>query len=142
MRSYQAVPVYAVIAVASLLGACAVPSPVATTTSTTCDTKRLDPGAGSGVVFDVIRDDLIYPRESCLARREGTVVARFTLLRNGQVEDVEIEKSSGDPLMDKEVVRALRDLKARGKTMAWPAGVASSAPKAIGHVTVNFKLGR
>jgi len=141
MRSYKAVAVHAVIAIASVLSACAVPSPVATTSSSTCDTKRLDPGAGSGVVFDVIRDDLIYPRESCLAHREGTVVARFTLLRNGQVEDVQIEKSSGDPLMDKEVVRALQGLKARGKTMAWPAGIAS-APKAIGHVTVNFKLGR
>jgi TonB family protein len=93
---------------------------------------------GSGVLV-AIRDDLIYPCESCLAGREGAVVARYTLLRNGDVEDVRVQKSSGDPLLDREVVRALESLSAHGKKVAWP----SSEPekqRTVREVAVHFVL--
>src|SRR5687768_15909574 len=88
------------VALSLLLGGCATPVP--------CTNLRVMPwSGGGGVTFAAMADDLIYPLESCLAGREGVVVARFEQLQNGLVENVRIRKSSGDPLMDQEVVRAL-----------------------------------
>ena len=123
-----------VTATALAMGGCA-----SVQTHSACRSWTMGPTGGSGGVLAAIREDLIYPRESCLAGREGTVVARYTLLRNGDVEDVQIQKSSGDPLLDREVVRALESLRARGKKVAWPSSVPDN-PRTVGEVSVQFVL--
>ena len=134
MKSVIRLFVHAMVSSAVVLAGCAsVPDDV------TCINRRVGAGAGTGVTFDAIGDDLLYPRESCIAGREGTVVAKYTLLRNGEVEGVRIYKSSGDPLLDREVVRALESLKSRGKKVAWPSSVPDQ-PRALGEVSVRFSL--
>jgi periplasmic protein TonB len=41
-----------------------------------------------------------YPRVALLRRQEGTVVVRLLVLKNGEVGDVALVKSSGYPLLD------------------------------------------
>jgi TonB family protein len=119
-------------AVLLLLGGCA-----------TCPPNRLAityPGTHSSTILAAIRDDLYYPRESCLAGREGSVLIRFEHLRSGELENVRVYRSSGDELLDREAVRALEALRKRGKKVFWPPEVQSSKDRVIGEVEFVFRL--
>lgn len=53
-------------------------------------------------------DELIeFPRELALSMDQGEVVVRFTLLRDGRVRDVSVEKSSGYEKFDTQVTSAV-----------------------------------
>lgn len=50
-----------------------------------------------------------YPREAALARQEGTVVVRFVVDRNGNVESAEAIRPCPWPLLNQAAVRAIRE---------------------------------
>lgn len=52
---------------------------------------------------------LFYPWEAKFNGWEGTVVVRFTLLRDGQLKEIDIVKSSGYALLDKAAVSAVKN---------------------------------
>ena len=70
----------------------------------------------------------------------GRFIARFELLQSGHVENVRIQKSSGDTLMDQEVVRALEALRNRGKMVVWPSTVPKDKSRITAEVEVAFWL--
>jgi periplasmic protein TonB len=49
-----------------------------------------------------------YPRRAMMRRQEGTVLVRFTVHRDGRIDDVRIVESSGYPLLDEAVRTMLR----------------------------------
>lgn len=49
-----------------------------------------------------------YPRRARLRREQGVVVLRFAVTRAGAVTDLDIEKSSGHPLLDGEARKMVR----------------------------------
>jgi TonB family protein len=137
-------------ATAWLASACTTPAPApdaaqAATSSKppglrcTHTTVHSEAAPQGNVLYEKIRDELVYPQESCLAGREGTVVARFVLLRNGEIERAWVHKSSGDPLMDREVLHAFEVLRNCHTHIAWPAST-PDAPKIVGELTVPFRL--
>lgn len=74
---------------------------------------------------------LFYSRESIAARLEGEVLVFFILDRNGNVDAARVEESSGQPLLDRDAVAAIRRLK----------GLPADAPRQV-LLPVVFRLER
>ena len=49
-----------------------------------------------------------YPEEAARAGIYGELMLRFTLLRNGRLEDVKLVRSSGSRILDEEAIRAVK----------------------------------
>ena len=50
----------------------------------------------------------------------GTVMMKYTILRNGSVTDIQVEKSSGNLLLDRESQRALTQARLAPLPSAFP----------------------
>jgi protein TonB len=55
-------------------------------------------------VTERVRQFFIYPPAALAVRRTGLVMVHFVVRRNGQIEKLEIGKSSGDPELDKAAI--------------------------------------
>lgn len=49
-----------------------------------------------------------YPQIAVMRGEQGTVHLKFTIVEDGNLEDVQLIKSSGYPVLDEEVIRAVR----------------------------------
>jgi len=54
-----------------------------------------------------VNSKLVYPEDSRMVGSEGTVRLRFIIDRNGEVTDLEVIDSSGDPALDAEAYRVV-----------------------------------
>ncbi|MDM8287644.1 energy transducer TonB, partial [Phocaeicola plebeius] len=55
-----------------------------------------------------ILQNLKYPTISQECKSEGKVVVQFIVTRDGEIEDIEVVESSGDPYLDKEGLRVTK----------------------------------
>lgn len=69
--------------------------------------------------------NLRYPASSKGQNSAGKVVARFIVNSDGNVSDIEIQRSSGDPEWDAEVVRVI------GLMKSWRPGIEKGNPVAV-----------
>jgi periplasmic protein TonB len=90
--------------------------------------------APSAITYGPQPQRVAYPRESLIAREQGTVVLRVLVGADGVVEKVEIEKSSGHARLD----RAARE--AVSKWSFHPAQRSGAAYAAWALVPVTFSL--
>ncbi|MBN2119841.1 MAG: TonB family protein, partial [Candidatus Omnitrophica bacterium] len=60
-------------------------------------------------VYEKVQYNLVYPEKAKEENREGIVKVRFLLKKDGSIEGLEIEESSGCPLLDKAALDAVRD---------------------------------
>jgi TonB family protein len=94
------------------------------------------PGSAAAEVVSLIADDLRYPLKSS---RGGEVVLHLLIVRGGQIEAVRLHKSSGDPLLDQEVLRAVDALRARGTRLKWwPSDLPPEQTRFIGELPIEF----
>lgn len=78
--------------------------------------------------YDDLYDRISYPERARISGIQGTVVVRFIVTVNGQVEDAEILRSVGGGC-DEEALRAIRDSKFRpGLQRGRPVPVRMSMP--------------
>jgi protein TonB len=59
-----------------------------------------------------IRRNWNYPRSSAMRGEQGTVVVQFSILKSGEITDVNVVGSSGYPALDREVRRVLNTIRA------------------------------
>ena len=62
----------------------------------------------AGVIKTKISNNWDYPAEARLSLMEGEVTVLFSLVRDGGMTQIKIEKGSGYDVLDKEVLRAIR----------------------------------
>jgi TonB family protein len=62
----------------------------------------------AGLIKKAIMRNWDYPDQAKLALMEGKVQAVFSLLRNGSMTQITIERGSGHEVLDKEVLRAIK----------------------------------
>lgn len=67
-------------------------------------------------------------------RPEGATIVRFSLTRSGVVRNVEVERGSGSPILDKQALSIVRG----GRYPAWPADAWSGSDEHTFTVTVQF----
>ena len=76
-----------------------------------------------------------YPHECQVKGIQGRVICRFTVAKNGKIEDVHVLRSGGHPLLDREAVRVLRSMP------KWKPGLQRGKPVRVQYtVPVNFRL--
>jgi TonB family protein len=61
----------------------------------------------AGVIKMKIANNWIYPAEARLSLIEGEVIAVFSIVRDGSMTQIKIERGSGYDILDKEVLRAI-----------------------------------
>lgn len=90
---------------------------------------------GEKEMFSYLASNIRYPEEAMKADKQGRVVVRFTVLADGRVADVQIERGV-DPALDKEAVRVVSAMP------AWEPGLDEEGkPVACGYaLPVTFKL--
>ena len=78
---------------------------------------------------------LVYPEACRLAGNEGTCRFKFTIDKTGKMVDIELEETSGYPLLDAEAYRVI------ASAPAWTPGSIHGEPvKVVYHFPVIFKL--
>jgi len=89
-----------------------------------------------GKLRGYIRSITEYPTsgDARRLRPEGASVVRFTLTRDGGVKGVEIERTSGSPILDKQALSIVRS----GQYPAWPADAWPGSGEHLFSVTVQF----
>jgi len=89
------------------------------------------PGGDAGLV-KFIGENLKYPEESRIENKEGKVIVKFRVTRDGSVDNVIIDKGA-DPLLDQEAVRVVNSLPhfKPGKMKGKPVNVWYSIPIAF-----------
>ena len=65
---------------------------------------------------------LVYPERSRAAGSEGTVVLKFTIEKSGELGNITVYESSGDPLLDTEAFRVV------SSSPAWTPGAFHGKP--------------
>jgi len=64
-------------------------------------------------IRDIVRSFLRYPLIAKKMGWEGTVVLKFTIYPNGMLKNIEIEKSSGFEVLDKNAVKVIRSVSSK-----------------------------
>lgn len=82
----------------------------------------------AGVIKIKIWNNWHYPAEARLSLMEGKVLVLFSLVRDGSMTQIKIERSSGYDILDKEVLRAIK------ASVPFP-----SFPESIGVNRLNIK---
>ena len=78
---------------------------------------------------------LVYPEACRLAGNEGTCRFKFTIDKTGKMVDIELEETSGYPLLDAEAYRVI------ASAPAWTPGGSHGVPvKVVYHFPVIFQL--
>ena len=71
------------------------------------DQKPSFQGGGPNTFSQWVTANLVYPHRSKAAGSEGKVRLRFTIEKDGKLDDVSVIESSGDPLLDAEALRVV-----------------------------------
>ena len=83
------------------------------------------------------KKEIRYPEKCKAAGIEGRAIISFVVTRKGKIKDVEIQKSSGNKLLDKEAVRVIK------KMPRWtPGRNKGEAVNVMYTLPVNFKLNK
>jgi len=81
--------------------------PLAVTTQVSANNAADFDLAYYGVLQEHIRRHQTYPGQARSARIQGTVLIQFSLRRDGEILDVWIQKSSGNPILDEEAIETI-----------------------------------
>jgi TonB family protein len=95
--------------------------------------KPVFPG-GEKALFEYIGSNIRYPEAARTARKEGRVIVKFVVLKDGTVADVNVEKGLGQGF-DEEALRVINSMPnwVPGKNNGEPVNVSYTLP-------INFKL--
>ena len=101
------------------------------------DYKKVDKTAKyKGNLRAELSRNLVYPRAALEAQITGTVLLRFTVNKDGSIEDIKVIREI-DPILAREAVRVLQLLK------DWePAEKDGKKVRSVFQLPVNFSLGR
>lgn len=67
------------------------------------------PATYEGELYEVIRNEMRYPKEAISNNIEGNVLLEFTINQNGDAEDIKVKESAHE-LLDKEAMRVARKI--------------------------------
>lgn len=88
-------------------------------------------GRGTIAFTKWVNEHLVYPERSRIAESQGSVRLRLTIEKSGQLSNVSVAESSGDPLLDAEALRVVRS------APAWEPGYVKGKPA---KVTLTFPV--
>lgn len=101
---------------------------------TTYETQPKFPG-GMQALMEYMKNELRYPKKCRKAKIEGRSFVRFTVEKDGKLTEFEIIRSSGNKLLDKEAIRAIR------KMPRWIPATQCNTPVPMKYVLpVRFRL--
>ena len=89
------------------------------------DQKPSFQGGGPNAFSRWVTSQLVYPQASRNNKSEGTVRLRFTIEKDGKLDDVSVLESSGDPLLDAEACRVV------SSSPAWTPGSFRGEPAKV-----------
>ena len=99
-----------------------------------CEQQPEFPG-GMRALMDYLKKEIRYPKKCSASGIEGRAFVRFIVDKNGKIKKVELFKSSGNKLLDKEAVRVIK------KMPRWsPGRNKGEAVNVMFTLPVNFKL--
>ena len=98
------------------------------------ETQPEFPG-GMQALMEYVKNELHYPKKCRKAKIEGRSFVKYTIEEDGRVTDIEISKSCGNKLLDKEAVRVIK------KMPRWMPGTQCGTPVPVKFVLpVRFNL--
>lgn len=90
---------------------------------------------GQRELFKYLSQTVQYPKDCQRYGIQGKVVCSFVVAKNGKIEDVEVLKSGGHPLLDREAVRVIRSMP------QWIPGTKRGEPVRVRYtLPISFKL--
>ena len=90
---------------------------------------------GQKALFAFLGENTHYPKESEKNKEEGRAIVKFIIDKDGTVTDVEIARSSGYELLDKEAVRVVSSMP------KWkPGSISGEFVRVQFTLPVNFRL--
>ncbi len=99
-----------------------------------CEQQPEFPG-GMRALMDYLKKEIRYPKKCSASGREGRAFVRFIVDKNGKIKKVEIFKSSGNQLLDKEAIRVVK------KMPRWNPGTIYNKPERMAvTMPVEFRL--
>ena len=101
-----------------------------------CEQQPEFPG-GMRALMDYLKKEIRYPKKCSASGIEGRAFVRFIIDKNGKIKKVELFKSSGNQLLDKEAIRVVK------KMPRWnPGNNKGEAVNVMFTMPVNFKLNK
>ena len=101
-----------------------------------CEQQPEFPG-GMRALMDYLKKEIRYPKKCSASGIEGRAFVRFIVDKNGKIKKVELFKSSGNQLLDKEAIRVVK------KMPRWnPGKNKGEAVNVMFTLPVNFKLNK
>lgn len=94
-----------------------------------CEQQPEFPG-GMRALMDYLKKEIRYPKKCSASGIEGRAFVRFIVDKNGKIKKVELFKSSGNQLLDKEAIRVVKKMPRwnPGKIYNKPEGMAVTMP--------------
>ena len=74
-----------------------------------CEQQPEFPG-GMRALMDYLKKEIRYPKKCSASGIEGRAFVRFIVDKNGKIKKVELFKSSGNQLLDKEAIRVVKKM--------------------------------
>ena len=97
--------------------------------------KMPDFPGGQTELFKYLSQTVQYPKDCQRYGIQGRVVCSFVVTKNGKIEEVEVLKSGGHPLFDREAVRVIRSMP------KWEPGTERGEPVRVRYtLPISFKL--
>ncbi len=101
-----------------------------------CEQQPEFPG-GMRALMDYLKKEIRYPKKCSASGIEGKAFVRFIVEKNGKIKKVELSKSSGNQLLDKEAIHVVK------KMPRWnPGKNKGEAVNVMFTLPVNFKLNK
>jgi len=101
------------------------------------DRYKTDPEfpGGKEELFYFLSQSVRYPEECRKRGIQGRVICSFVVAKDGKIEDVEVLRSGGHPLLNSEAVRVIRSMP------KWKSGTKRGTPVRTRYtIPVNFRL--
>lgn len=91
---------------------------------------------GDGALMEFLQTNLNYPNSAINKNWQGRVLVKFVVDTLGHISNVEIQKSSGYPILDEEAIRVIK--KTDGKYT--PAEINGKKVKSYCQIPILFKI--
>ena len=72
---------------------------------------------GMPALMEYLQNEIHYPKKCRDAGVEGRTIITFVVKKNGKIKDIEVARSSGNKLLDKEAMRVIK------KMPKWKPGI-------------------
>ena len=89
---------------------------------------------GMRALMDYLKKEIRYPKKCSASGIEGKAFVRFIVEKNGKIKKVELARSSGNSLLDKEAIRVVK------KMPRWNPGTIYNKPEPMA-VTMDVNVG-